>query len=1111
MRPFALTLTLFFLAASSGFGDESSPLLLQKPAMNRDRIIFGHAGDLWVVGRGGGEASRLTSGVGLESGPVFSPDGSKIAFTGEYEGNLDVYLVDAGGGQPKRLTYHPGYDVALGWTPDGTRVLFRSGRTSSSRFDKLFTISTEGGLPSELPLPMGVEGSFSPDGSQIAYVPYWNRRPVPDAYIAWKHYRGGKTSPIWIARLSDSHIEKVPRDNSNDFNPMWVGEKLYFLSDRDGPVALYAFEAGSGRVEKLVSDEGHDIQSASAGPGAIVYEQLGSLSVYDLETGRNQKLDIQIKADFPNARPRFEKVARQIRSARISPTGQRAVFGARGEVLTVPAEKGDVRNLTATPGVAERDPAWSPDGKQIAFFSDVSGEYALHLAQQDGTGEVRAIDLGRPASFFYEPIWSPDSKKIAYTDKRLNVWYIDLEKGTPVKIDSNTYDTPIRALDPSWSPDSRWIVYTKQLPSHMRAVFVYSLETGKTHQITDGLSDARFAAFDKNGKYLYFTASTDVGPTTGWLDMSSMHRPVTRSVYVVVLAKDEPSPLRPESDEEKDTSANDDEDKDTLKDEESHKGDKKKKETPVEPVKLDLDEIDQRILALPIPPRDYAGLAVGKPGILFLEEAPPGPGPEDENDAGTMVHKFDLKTRKTEKVLDGVRSLEISRNGEKMLYRKADAWFIVSTSQPPKPGEGSLKLDAIEVRVDPRAEWRQMYHEVWRIQRDFLYDPNAHGLDLEAAEKAYEPFLEGISSRADLNYLFHDMLGEIVLGHTHIVGGDSPEVRNVPGGLLGADYTVENGRYRFDRIYRGENWNPDLKAPLTQPGVNVKEGDYLLAINGRDLQAPDTPFSLMENTAGKSVVLKVGSRADGTGAREVTVVPIASETSLRNRAWIDANRRKVDELSGGRVAYLYLPDTALGGFTSFNRYYFAQIDRQGAVVDERFNGGGSAADYIVDYLHRPLLNYWTTREGNDFRTPLGSIFGPKAMIINAFAGSGGDALPWYFRKAKVGPLIGTRTWGGLVGIYDYPELIDGGRVTAPRLAFWNPDEGTWDVENHGVAPDIEVELDPELVRKGHDPQLEKAVEVVLREIAKNPPKTPKRPEYPDYHKNQSAAPAVGEH
>jgi tricorn protease len=1123
MRFLLAALLLFFSVNLTTAEDK--PCLLQKPTISKTQVAFVYAGDLWIVGREGGDAKRLTTGVGLEYDPLFSPDGSQIAFTGEYDGNIDVYVVPAAGGVPRRLTYHPGIDVAVSWSPDGKSILFRSDRASASRFNKLFSISVGGTFPTELPLPMAEEGSLSPDGTHLAYVPYWNRRSTPNAYIAWKRYRGGKASPIWLANLADSSIEKLPREDSNDWNPLWVGDKVYFLSDRNGPTTLFSYDTRSKRVSQIVSNSGADIDAANAGPDAIVYEQFGSLNILDLPTGNNYKLNVRVNGDFPAVRQRYEKVGKKIRAAHLSPTGARAVFEARGEILTVPADKGDVRNLTQTPGVAERDPAWSPDGKSIAYFSDESGEYALHIRDQRGTGAVKKIDLGSPPSYFYGPVWSPDSKKIAYTDKRLNLWYVELDKGKPVKVDTDTYDAPQRTLDPVWSSDSKWIAYTKRLKSHLHAVLLYSIEAGKPRQLTDGMSDARFPAFDKNGKYLYFTASTDVGPTTGWLDMSSFNHPVTRSAYVVVLNKDLPSPLAPESDEEKALEAEaakkpdvpmkpigkDDAPPAKAGDKIAKPGDSKetaKKEATATGVRIDFEDIDQRILALPIPARNYVSMTAGKSGVLFLTEAPSTPR---AGAFGGTLYKFELDKRKTDKLLDNVTSLDISANGEKVLYRTGipdvnDHWYLVSTALV-LPGQGMLtKVDDMEVLVDPKAEWQQMYREVWRIERDFLYDPNAHGLDLRASAKKYEAYLDNLASRSDLNYLFNEMLGELVLGHTYVGGGDNPEVKKVKGGLLGADYKIENGRYRIAKVYRGENWNPQLRAPLTQPGVNVKAGEYLLAVNGRDLKGTDNLYKPFEATAGKAVILKVGPNADGSGSREVTVVPVESETSLRNLAWIDDNRRKVDQLSGGKLAYVYLPDTSVGGYTNFNRYYFAQVDKEGAVIDERFNGGGTAADYIIDYMRRPLMNYWTTREGSDFTTPVGSIFGPKVMIINEFAGSGGDAMPWYFRTAKVGPLVGKRTWGGLVGIYDYPQLIDGGMVTAPRLAFWNP-KGDWEVENHGVGPDVEVELDPKAMREGHDPQLEKAVAVALEELKKHPLPTHRKPAYPNYYNGKKVTTA----
>lgn len=1082
---------LLLLAPAVGRAADA-PVLPQRPALSADAVVFHAAGDLWTVPRAGGDARRLTAGVGIETYPVFSPDGQTVAFAGEYEGNLDVYTVPAAGGQPTRVTHHPEPDAPVGWTPDGKSVVFRSGRTSYARFLRLFTVPATGGQPTELPLPMAEDGSLSPDGQRIAYVPFSNKQPFPGNFRPVGTYRGGLASPVWVADLKDSAVTKIPRTDSVDFNPMWVGEHVYFLSDRDGPTTLFKYDPASKEVKRVLDPGRTHIRSASAGPGGIVYERFGELHLLDLASGQSKQVPIRLAADLPGTRTRVEKVARNIRAAGLSPTGSRAVFEARGEILTVPAEKGDIRNLTNTSGAAERDPAWSPDGKTVAYFSDASGEYELHLKPQDGRGETRKLKVGDGPSFFYDPTWSPDSKKIAYTDKKLNLWVLDVASGESKKVDTNPYDDDRMA--PAWSPDGQWLAYTRQLKSYLNAVFLYSLETGKTRQITDGMSDARFPAFDKGGKHLYFTASTDIGPAVG-SGMSVINRPVTRAVYVTVLSKDDPSPLAPESDDEKEKKAADKKDGD-------------KKDAPA--VKIDLDDLDQRTLALPLPARNYVGLAAGKAGVLFVVEAPAvadltggGDGPP-----GTTVHRFDLAKRKAEKVVDGARAFAVSDNGEKMLYQQGEGWFLTSAAGPAKPGDGALKLDGLEVKVDPRAEWKQMYRETFRIQRDFLYDPKFHGFNLAAAFAEHERFLEGVGSRQDLSYLLDELLAGLSLQHVYITGGDTPRIEGRKGGLLGADFTAENGRHKFATIYRGESWNPGLRAPLLQPGAGVKEGEYLLAVNGVELKAEDEVYKPFEGTAGKQTILKVGPNPDGKDAREVTVVPAPTERPLRNLAWVDANRRAVDKATNGRIAYVYVPNTSVEGYVRFNRYYFAQAGRDGVIVDERFNGGGLLADHIVDYLRQPVRNYATTREGADQAFPPSAIPGPKVMLINEQAGSGGDYLPYTFKQSKLGPLVGQRTWGGLVGIGGYPPLVDGGGVTAPRWGIWFPN-GRWDVENRGVAPDVEVDFDPKLVRQGKDPQLDKAIEIVMEELKKNPVKHPARPAFPDYFRPGAKEPGEG--
>jgi tricorn protease len=1109
MRPFLLLAALTTVLAAA---DSNSLLLLQKPTLSKTQIAFVYAGDLWTVPRDGGEARHLTNGPGREDNPVFSPDGSTLAFTGEYDGNVDVYTVPAAGGVPKRLTWHPAPDLVLGWSPDGKRILFTSSRESTAPgVPQMFTVDLNGAFPEKIPLPWGWEAAYSPDGNRLAYV------PMRRAFSVWKQYRGGDTTPIWLANLSNSKVEKVPRNNSNDYNPMWIGDKVYFLSDRNGPVTLFSYDSRSRQVKEEVKNTGLDFKSAGAGPDGIVIEQFGGLLLFDLKTGKAKPVPVKIAGDLPEVRERMVNVSRRLSNAHLSPNAARAVFEARGEILTVPAEKGDVRIITNTPGVMERSPAWSPDGKTIAYFSDASGEYELHLAPQSGEGAVTKISLPEPGSY-RAPQWSPDSKKVAFVDARMRIWYLDVESKKVTQVDKERFWAPFtNDWVPVWSPDSKWLAYSKRLSNYLGAIHAYSLTDGKATQITDGLSDAKYPAFDRDGKYLYFAASTDSGPSLQ-PDVGSAVRPVTRSIYLAVLSKDEPSPFAPESDEEKAADAPKPDAAgpaaaDAPAPEAPPAGAPKPPATrppaPKTPdVKIDFEGIGQRVLAMPLPPRQYVALQPGKAGVLFAVEAPlPAPG----QPFALSVHRYDLKSRKEDVAANGVGFFEVSQNGERMLTRQGENWFIrnlpppppatagAAPTPPPPPAQGGqLNIANIEVKISPLAEWKQMYHEAWRVERDYFYDGGFHGLDLKAAEKRYEPFVDGIGSRGDLNYLFAEMLGNMVVSHLGVGGGEQPDVKRVQTGLLGCDYKIENGRYRFARVFNGENWNPDARAPLTQPGVNVVAGEYLLAVKGRNLTAADNVDSFFEATAGKQVRIRVGPDPSGANSREVIVVPVPNDSRLRNLAWVEDNRRKVDQMTGGRVAYVYLPDTAFGGLTNFTRYFFAQVDKKAVIVDERFNGGGALATDIVEFLSRKLMSSVATRDGDDELEPQGAIFGPKVMLINEFAGSGGDALPWYFRRAGLGQLIGKRTWGGLVGRAGSPPLMDGGVVTAPSSAVWDPAESRFIAENNGISPDIEIEHDPEAVRQGHDPQLEKAIQQILAELEKNPPKKLVRPQPSKY-------------
>jgi tricorn protease len=1101
------------LAATSG----NEPHLLQRPALSQTQIVFNYAGDLWSVDRKGGRATRLTVGVGTETSPVFSPDGSTIAFTGEYDGNTDVFTIPALGGVPHRVTYHPSADAAVGWSPNGKEIMFRSDRQANSRYTQLYEVPAAGGFAKVLPLPMAYEGNISGDGANIAYSPLgpsfsfdYNR------YVAWGNYRGGRASTIWITGLKDLNSVEIPHETGSDLDPVWVGRMVYFLSDRSGPMTLYKYDPATKAVTECVKNVGKpDIHSLSSGPGGLVYDQLGEIYLYDTATGQSHQVSIDVTGDLPEVRARIENVSTQIDHAAISPTGLRAVFEAHGEILTVPAKKGPTRDITNTPGVMERNPAWSPDGQSIAYFSDESGLYAMHVASQTGSGAVKKFPLAKEAAYYFDPVWSPDSKLLAFRDNHLRLWMLDTTSGKLTHVgEDDYYQTDKR--DIAWSPDSKWIAYSQIVANHLHALFLYSVETSTATQFAPESADSRFPTFDRNGKYLYFAASTGEGGTSAGLDMTSDLLSPSRNLYAVVLAADQASPIAPESDDEKTPAQAREKSKENADATPAGEGERGRQgaarpPAPPVPVKVDLAGIQNRIVALPLPAGDYLELVAGKPGVLYFRQA--GGGNRFSERAATLS-RFVFDTRKTEKLAERVASFDLSADGEKMLLALTaegagggrgaggaparPTYVIVPANAPVKTGEGTVTLADLEVRIDPAAEWKQMYHEVWRVERAYFYDPNFHGVNTIEEEKRFEPYVQSIAARSDLNYIFQEMLSGFSVGHLRGTGGAIPEAKRVPGGLLGADYTIENGHYCLAKILTGGSWNPEEKAPLAEPGLNVHAGDCILAVGGEEVKADDDIQRLLEGTAGHAITLHIGS-ANASNARDITVVPIRSEAALRNSEWIEDNQRKVDKLSGGKLAYVYLPDTGNGGFTNFNRFYFSQLNKQGAVIDERFNGGGQVADYIIEAMQRKIVGYWAYRYGAIQTTSNASIPGPKVMIINEVAGSGGDAMPWLFHQEKVGTLVGKRTWGGLVGIGAIPVLMDGGTVTSPSFGYFSP-EGKWQIENHGTDPDVVVEQDPKAVSEGHDPQLEKAVSVAMQELAQHPVQEPAKPSYPNYHK-----------
>ena len=1060
--------------------------LLRHPTVSRDQIAFEYAGDLWLVSRGGGQARRITSTQGLEIEPHFSPDGTQIAFTATVAGNTDVYIVPTTGGNPKRLTYHPGSDRVRGWTPDGRRVVFASARISAPQqaYVKLWTIGIDGtGLPEQIPMPRAFSGTYSPDGRRFAYEEIQTAF-IPDWYEAsmWRHYRGGRTHPISVINLADYSVEKLPWNNSNDTEPMWIGNTIYFLSDRNHTANLFAYRTDTKQLTQLTQHDDFDIMTASAGADAIVYEQAGYLHLVDAKSGKSTRLNIEATGDLPWTRPQFKKVAGMIRNYTLSPTGVRAAFEARGEIFTVPTEKGDYRNLTQSAGAHDRAPVWSPDGAQLAWLSDASGEYQLMIGDPIGVTPARAVAL--PSTAFYSaPAWSPDGKQILLQDNHRTLWTIEVASGKSTKIDVDSYPDPVRQFDATWSPDSRWVAYSKNLPSRLRAIFLYSLADQKAYQLTDGLADSISPAFDLNGKYLYFLASTNYGPSTGWLEMSSLERPVRRAIYLAVLSATEPSPLLPETGDEPPRPPTP----------------PTPPQTPPAPptppatnVRIDVNGISQRVIAVNVPAGEYANLSAGAAGSFYYTEPLPGGGP-----TALRLQRYQIRERTAAPFLEGVRAYALSGDKKKLLYQSSAGgganWGVVSTERPAKVGEGPINVAALEMRIDPRAEWEQIFRETWRVQREYFYDVKMHGANWQAIYDKYRPLVDHVGHRADLGYVIAQVGGELSVGHSYLIGaGDIPSEDPVSVGLLGADYAIENGHYRIKRIYSGENWNPELRAPLSAPGIQVSEGDYIVEVNGRPVTSSTNIYSLFEGTAGRQTLIRVSKTPSREGARLITVIPVASEDGLRTRAWVEDNRRKVDKLSGGRLAYVWLPNTATPGYVSFTRYFYSQQDKDGAVIDERYNQGGMVADYIINELDRKLLGYFALRDGEPSTSPIAGIYGPKVMLINESAGSGGDAMPYYFRLRKIGPLIGTRTWGALVGTLGFPPTIDGGGITAPNLAFYNM-KGEWDVENIGVAPDIEVEYSATEVIKGRDPQLERGVQEALKLLEQNPVRRVPRP------------------
>jgi len=1068
--------------------------LLRQPDIQGDHIVFVYAGDLWTVARAGGVATRLTTHDGIERYPQLSPDGATVAFTAEYDGNVDVYSVPVTGGEPTRLTWHPADDQVAGWYPDGKHILFRSARASApTRFDRFFKIPAAGGFEEMLPLPTAGYCSFSADAKQIAFVsPSYDRR-------TWKRYRGGNAPEIWLYDFAANTSEKMTDWPGPDEWPMWHDRTVYYCSDRGGRTAnLWAYDVDKKTHRQVTTFTDYDVKWPSIGGDAMVFENGGYLYGMDLPGEKPVKIKVLVPDDKPGARAEVRNVSAWITDWDLSPSAKRAVFAARGDLFTVPAENGDPRNLTQTPGARERDPAWSPDGKWVAYLSDQGGEYEIWVIGSDGKTPARQVTKGG-GTFRYAPHWSPDSKKLAFSDKTMTLWWCDVATGKLSKVDKSEWG---EIQDFRWAPDSRWIAYSMPLATGFDRLMLASTEGGAPTAVTDGMTDDVSPAFDPEGKYLYFISRRTVAPEFGAFELDFQFR-VTDKIYALALRDSLPSPVAPKSDEEMGAAAGDD---GKGKDAEGGKSGAKSNAKPdaksaaksdgEKPIAIQLDGLAGRCAVLPIPPGSYAGVTAFKDKIVYLsfEDA----NPEDDSPGHASLHAFDLNKQKDQTVVSGVNgTYATSKDGGKVLYKSGDTFGIVDVAEGKKVGDGKIATGSLMALVDPRQEWRQMFDEAWRLERDFYYDPAMGGLNWTAVGDRYRQLVPYVAHRADLSYILGELIGELATSHTYVSGGDVPQAAKVDVGLLGADYALDaaSGLYRFQTIYRARDWNTKIAAPLGEPGIGVKEGDLLLEVNGRPVKAPENLFAAFVNTTGKQTTIKVGSSASDPKARTYTVVPIANEASLRYTAWVAANREKVAKASNGQIAYIHVPNTATAGIQEFTKQYYPQVDRKGIIVDERFNGGGFIPDFFVERLWRKTWVAWSNRDGGGFRTPQTGIDGPKCMLVNEYAGSGGDAFPFYFRMQGLGPVIGKRTWGGLVGISHGLPLVDGGSVTMPDFGMYDPKTGQWLVENHGVDPDIEVENAPDLMVAGHDPQLERAIRYCMDELKAHPPLAAKKPEF----------------
>jgi tricorn protease len=1106
-----ISFIIFFTISGSLFSQELAvpnqqsdrgTRLLRQPSISLSDITFVYGADIWVADLDGEKILRLTSTPAVENNPHFSPDGKWIAFSSNRSGNEAVYVVSAKGGTPTRLTWHPSPSSVRGWSPDGKNVLYASSRDNSpTGFARLWTVPVSGGPSTLLTSQWASNGSYSPEGDKIIIdkIQRWD--------VEWRHYKGGQNTPLILLNLANQSEKLLPNESTVDFQPLWLSNTIYFLSDRDWTSNIWSFEPSSGQLHQVTRFDGPDIKWLSGFGNNLAYERDGYLYLHDIASNKSKQLKIEISADFPWAEIKWEDVTKNAGSVSLSPTGKRVIVEARGEIFTVPAENGNARNITQSSGSADHAPVWSPKGNEVAWFSDAGWKgYSLLISTQDGLSKPRSISIGE-SKMAWEPEWSPDGKYIAFVDDKVRIRLVDIESGAVRTVDIGGVNLERGSMGLAWSHDSKWLAYAKTGTNNFRKILVWSVTDNSINELTDSFADSFSPAWDRDGRHLYFLASTNLALRSGWANTSSITSNPAYSAYVINLKKDDLSPFKPKSDEESPVAE--------IKPVQSAKkipekklSEKNEKDTTKTAIKepvgvvIDFENIGRRTISMPVK-GNFEMLISGPAGTAFIGER------KEEVPGSLVIQKFTLEKSEMKEFLKGASQVSISSDGKKMLAKTGTEWKIMNTTGATGADGKPVKME-IRILLDRSAEWKQIFEEAWRYEKDYFYDPDMHGRNWNDVYDKYSPLVPYVRHRSDLNYVLDQLNGELSVGHSFVSGGDIPEVDKSRAGLLGADLIPENKHWKIKRIYTTESWNPELSSPLDRPGIKIQEGDYLVGINGKELTDADDPYQFLDGTLDVQTTLHINKKPEFTGSWQEVVKPISSETNLRQRAWVEDNRRMVDKLSGGKLAYVWVPNTSGAGFISFNRYFFAQQDKKGAVIDERFNGGGLLDDYMVDLMNRQLRAAVTNEApgGVPFRLPAG-ILGPKVLLINEMSGSGGDFFPWVFKQQKTGPVIGARTWGGLVKSSVHYLLVDGGRITAPDNAVFDPLENKWIAENTGVAPDIEVRQDAVSLSRGIDPQLERAVKEALQllesegEIKITPPPYPtpaKNPNVPKIEK-----------